>query len=180
MSIYSHSRCAREGVALTRTPTPPMNQALQTQLPSAHGFTAPYCAVGIMLLMILLPQELNVVLSEASSSPPTAAKLNKAKSESLNSWVFNFASRAKQLRRAMVYELLGVPQVRVVAEEWGGKGGGAGRVQAGGTGREKGVEPVSKGLAKALQYHLNECHLWGINGVSTRMDERCVGCCPDH
>jgi hypothetical protein len=25
--------------------------------------------------------------------------------------VFNFASRAKQLRRAMVYELLGVPQV---------------------------------------------------------------------
>lgn len=41
---------------------------------------------------------------------PTAEELEMAKSETLNSFVFNFASTATQLQRIMVYALLGIPE----------------------------------------------------------------------
>lgn len=49
------------------------------------------------------------VLGDAAASPPSPAKLAKAKEERLNSFVFSFATPSAQLSRAAAYELLGVP-----------------------------------------------------------------------
>ncbi|KAF8071282.1 zinc protease-like protein [Scenedesmus sp. PABB004] len=55
-------------------------------------------------------QELARVLAEARSAPPSRAELARAKAGLLQTVVFNFASTETQLQRALVYELLGLPQ----------------------------------------------------------------------
>ncbi|EFJ50946.1 hypothetical protein VOLCADRAFT_103741 [Volvox carteri f. nagariensis] len=53
---------------------------------------------------------LRQILGRAATEAPTAQELEAAKAETLNSFVFNFASTASQLQRILVYELLGLPQ----------------------------------------------------------------------
>ncbi len=87
----------------------------------------------------LLPtrQELRRVLGTATLQPPTAAALEDTRARGLNSFVFNFASRAAQMQRVLAYTLLGLPQVRAwvvgsAAEAGGYKapGGGGGAPRA--------------------------------------------------
>ncbi|PNH03840.1 hypothetical protein TSOC_010067 [Tetrabaena socialis] len=55
-------------------------------------------------------RSLRALLAAAAAEPPPAAELEAAKSETLNSFAFNFASNANQLQRILVYDLLGLPQ----------------------------------------------------------------------
>jgi hypothetical protein len=57
-------------------------------------------------------QELSGVLDSVRVEPPTQQALTKARAGLLNSFVFNFASSYAQLQRTLVYQLLGLPQVR--------------------------------------------------------------------
>ena len=43
---------------------------------------------------------------------PTEREVDMAKSETLNSFVFNFASTNAQMQRVAAYALLGIPEVR--------------------------------------------------------------------
>ena len=45
----------------------------------------------------------------------TDAEINMAKEQTLNGFVFNFASTEKQLARACIYALLDIPQVLIQA-----------------------------------------------------------------
>lgn len=49
-------------------------------------------------------------LDDAVAAPPPADELRRAKQESVESFVFNFASRPAQLYRALTFDLLGIPQ----------------------------------------------------------------------
>jgi len=48
-------------------------------------------------------------LQEARTTEPTAEEVEVAREETLNSFVFNFASTASQLQRRLVYDLVGLP-----------------------------------------------------------------------
>ncbi|CAD7694958.1 unnamed protein product, partial [Ostreobium quekettii] len=50
------------------------------------------------------------ILEMATETAPTDAELERAKSEAVNSFVFNFASTGAQLNRALVYDVMGLPQ----------------------------------------------------------------------
>lgn len=50
-------------------------------------------------------------MQEAAEVAPTAEEVARAKSETLNSFVFNFASTSAQMQRVAAYSLLGVPEV---------------------------------------------------------------------
>ena len=60
-------------------------------------------------------KSLRVLLARAAAEAPAASELDTAKQETLNSFVFNFASPASQLQRILAYDLLGLPQVRMHA-----------------------------------------------------------------
>ncbi|KAL4448464.1 hypothetical protein ABPG75_005683 [Micractinium tetrahymenae] len=49
-------------------------------------------------------------LERAAEAPPSAEELQRAKQETLNKFVFNFASRTAQLNRIITFDLLGIPQ----------------------------------------------------------------------
>ncbi|KAI8463240.1 MAG: Metalloenzyme, LuxS/M16 peptidase-like protein [Monoraphidium minutum] len=53
---------------------------------------------------------LRSVLADAAAAAPPAERLERAKREKLNSFIFNFATPGAQLQRAAAYELLGVPR----------------------------------------------------------------------
>ena len=53
-----------------------------------------------------------VWLQEATEVAPTGREVAMAKSETLNSFVFNFASTNAQMQRVAAYALLGIPEVR--------------------------------------------------------------------
>ena len=48
-------------------------------------------------------------MQEARDVAPTQKMLDTAKAQTLNSFVFNFASTTTQLQRALIYSLLGLP-----------------------------------------------------------------------
>lgn len=52
-------------------------------------------------------------LQAARQTAPTDEEVAAAQAETLNSFVFNFASTASQLQRRLVYELIGLPPVRL-------------------------------------------------------------------
>lgn len=68
--------------------------------------------VGDIFAVVCL-QELSGVLASVRVEPPTQQALDKARAGLLNSFVFNFASSYSQLQRTLVYQLLGLPQVRL-------------------------------------------------------------------
>lgn len=49
-------------------------------------------------------------LQDLRTEAPTQKVLDTAKAQTLNSFVFNFASTTTQLQRILVYSLLGLPQ----------------------------------------------------------------------
>ena len=51
-------------------------------------------------------------LQETLKAPPTEEEVALAKAQTINSFVFNFASSSAQLQRRLVYSLVGLPQVR--------------------------------------------------------------------
>ena len=51
-------------------------------------------------------------LQEATEVAPTEREVAMAKSETLKSFVFNFASTNAQMQRVAAYALLGIPEVR--------------------------------------------------------------------
>lgn len=53
---------------------------------------------------------LRAALEDAGAAPPPADELASAKQETLNQFVFNFASRPAQLARIATFDLLGIPQ----------------------------------------------------------------------
>jgi len=52
-----------------------------------------------------------VYVQEATEVAPTEKEVALAKSETLNSFVFNFASTSAQMQRVAAYTLLGIPEV---------------------------------------------------------------------
>ncbi len=50
-------------------------------------------------------------MQEATEVAPTGREVALAKSEMLNSFVFNFASTNTQMQRVAAYALLGIPEV---------------------------------------------------------------------
>ena len=50
-------------------------------------------------------------MQEATEVAPTEREVALAKSEMLNSFVFNFASTNTQMQRVAAYALLGIPEV---------------------------------------------------------------------
>ena len=50
-------------------------------------------------------------MQEATEVEPTEREVALAKSEMLNSFVFNFASTNTQMQRVAAYALLGIPEV---------------------------------------------------------------------
>ncbi|CAK0782146.1 hypothetical protein CVIRNUC_005584 [Coccomyxa viridis] len=55
-------------------------------------------------------EQLQRVLQEAAEVAPTEEEVATAKSETLNSFVFNFASTNAQMQRVAAYALLGIPE----------------------------------------------------------------------
>lgn len=55
-------------------------------------------------------KSLRTLLASAAAEAPPVSDLDTAKQETLNSFVFNFASPASQLQRILAYDLLGLPQ----------------------------------------------------------------------
>ena len=51
-------------------------------------------------------------LQAARQTAPTDEEVAAAQAETLNSFVFNFASTSSQLQRRLVYALVGLPPVR--------------------------------------------------------------------
>lgn len=49
-------------------------------------------------------------MQDVRDEAPTQKVLDTAKAQTLNSFVFNFASTTTQLQRVLVYSLLGLPQ----------------------------------------------------------------------
>ena len=49
-------------------------------------------------------------MQEVRDEAPTQKVLDTAKAQTLNSFVFNFASTTTQLQRVLIYSLLGLPQ----------------------------------------------------------------------
>ncbi len=45
---------------------------------------------------------------------PTEEEIASAKAETLNSFIFNFASTNAQMQRTVIYALLGLPEVRAL------------------------------------------------------------------
>jgi hypothetical protein len=55
-------------------------------------------------------------VQEATLTAPTEEEVARAQSETLNSFVFNFASTNAQMQRVLIYALLGLPDVRTPAK----------------------------------------------------------------
>ena len=55
-------------------------------------------------------------MQEATEVAPTDKEVALAKSEMLNSFVFNFASSNTQMQRVAAYALLGIPEVTLVCD----------------------------------------------------------------
>ncbi len=53
---------------------------------------------------------LRKALTVAATTAPTVQEVERAREESLNSFIFGFASTGAQLRRSVAFELLGIPQ----------------------------------------------------------------------
>ena len=53
-------------------------------------------------------------MQEATEVAPTDNEVALAKSEMLNSFVFNFASTNTQMQRVAAYALLGIPEVTLM------------------------------------------------------------------
>ena len=51
-----------------------------------------------------------IVVQDVRNEAPTQKVLDTAKAQTLNSFVFNFASTTTQLQRVLIYSLLGLPQ----------------------------------------------------------------------
>lgn len=51
-----------------------------------------------------------VFLQDVRNEAPSQKVLDTAKAQTLNSFVFNFASTTTQLQRILIYSLLGLPQ----------------------------------------------------------------------
>ncbi len=51
---------------------------------------------------------------EATEVLPTEEEIDSAKAETLNSFIFNFASTNAQMQRTVIYALLGLPEVRAL------------------------------------------------------------------
>lgn len=57
-----------------------------------------------------LLKALRQALAEAAKEPPAVSAVERAREESLNSFIFGFSSNVAQLRRSVAFELLGIPQ----------------------------------------------------------------------
>jgi zinc protease len=53
---------------------------------------------------------LRKALTVAATTAPTTEEVERAREESLNSFIFGFTSTGAQLRRSVAFELLGIPQ----------------------------------------------------------------------
>lgn len=73
--------------------------------------------LGVEVMSAFWPSLLKHVgtglLQEATETAPTEEEVATAKEETLNSFVFNFASTNAQMQRVAIYSLLGLPEVHV-------------------------------------------------------------------
>lgn len=68
-------------------------------------FTAWYCSNATLLASAVYH-----FMQDVRNEAPTQKVLDTAKAQTLNSFVFNFASTTTQLQRVLIYSLLGLPQ----------------------------------------------------------------------
>ena len=65
----------------------------------------------------MVSQMQQICLQAAREEAPPSTALATAKAQTMNSFVFNFASSGAQLQRRLIYTLLGVPKVGTLASK---------------------------------------------------------------